>query len=143
MTQQPRRGQGTLEYVLMFVLVAVVLLVVGWVFREQVRTVGKKVVTQLQTMIKESGPDAKKSGSGSGESSGEGEDGKSGNSGSEESEEDGAKVEKRGLGEAEAAEEGGSFSLAGMSTGRKIIGIAAVIGLLLGITMFFKQGRTA
>lgn len=48
-----RRGQGTLEYVLIFALIAIVLVVAGFLLRKQIQNVASEALAKLDAFIKD------------------------------------------------------------------------------------------
>ena len=149
-TVDRQRGQGTLEYVLIFVLIALVLLVVGYLMRGQIIKLANDARARFTTMGKdqasqgkkdssapkydpEENPYKKKSGASKGSKAGGGDK-------DDEKDKGKLKVDKPVDDAAPTPDEEPQFSLSNKMT-RQIILIGGAIAIAFGVFFIFKQAK--
>lgn len=151
-SSKSKRGQGTLEYVIIFALIAVVLLVVGFLLRKQLQALGKSVVEKLDWHAKEPPPTTDGTDAGPPLDPEENpylkkkdqKDQKGGvghGPGGEKEEKGKQATVERPPPPPDPEPEDPKWSLADLPIGKRVIMIGAAVAITIALFFYFSQGR--
>lgn len=137
----PRRGQGTLEYILIFALIAIVLVVAGYIFRKELQNVANQALAKLDQFMKDpaNADPLRAKGSGQGKAPSTPAAPKSGDAGKKD-QSGGVAVEKPAEPQEQAPDDTG-FSFTRLPFAKQVALVGAAIGVAMGVFFFFKQSR--